>query len=196
MGFFASRPIYVATDEGEERAVVPDWFGPPRGVLPGYAPSRAVVFRTHEAILIAGRFDVYRTGVEFTLELQLRDDDEMLDVPWERHRHRARRSGDEELPDDFMRFGVLFADGSSWSNVDAAFPSETEPPTGPLVLSRGGGGGDGSWMMNQWLWPLPPTGSLTFIAEWPKYHVDECRATVDAGQIREAATQVENLWTP
>jgi len=134
--------------------------------------------------------------VEFTLELQLRNDDEMFEVPWElHHRHRGRRSADEDLPDDFMRFGVLFADGSSWSNVDAVFPSPSEPPTGPLVMSRGGGGGGGSWVMNQWLWPLPPDGSLTFIAEWPKYHVDESRATVDAGRIREAVTQVEDLWT-
>lgn len=189
--------MHVAADEDESQPVQPDWFGPPRGVLPGYAPTRAVVFRTDEAILIAGRFDVYRTGVEFTLELQVRNEDEIYDVPWElQHRHGLRRSADGELPEEFLRLGVLYADGSSWSNVDAFVMPGSEPPAGPLMMSRGGGGGGGSWTMNQWLWPLPPEGPLTFIAEWPKYGIVECSAAVDAGEIRAAAARVEDLWTP
>jgi hypothetical protein len=158
-----------------------------------------VVFRTEQAILLVGRFDVYRTGVEFTIEVQLRDvdeDDELMDVPWERHRRHRRLAPDDALPDEFMRFGVVFADGSSWSNVDAVFPSMTEAPSAPFVMSRRGGGGDGNWAMDQWLWPLPPDGPLTFIAEWPKFGISETSASVDGGEIRAAAETVEELWTP
>ena len=123
MGFFAGRPRIVATEHADERRFEPEWFGPPSGVLPGYVPTRAVVFRTEQAILLVGRFDVYRTGVEFTIEVQVRDidadDDELMDVPWERHGRRRRPEPDDPLPDQFMRFGIVFADGSSWSNLDA-----------------------------------------------------------------------------
>lgn len=144
--------------------------------------------------MLAGRFDVYRTGVEFTIELQLReDDDELMNMPWELH--GGRRQRDDVLPDDFMRLGVVFADGSSWSNIDSVFPTSDEPPPGPFMMPRGGGGGGASWAMNQWLWPLPPAGPLTFIAEWPKYRIGESTATVDAHELRESAERAEDLWT-
>ena len=49
--------------------------------------------------------------------------------------------------------------------------------------------------MNQWLWPLPPDGPLTFIAEWPKFGIGETSVSVDGGEIRAAAETVEDLWT-
>ena len=99
------------------------------------APAETpVVFRTEQVILLVGRFDVYRTGVEFTIEVQVRDidadDDELMDVPWERH-GRRRRPTDDPLPDQFMRFGIVFADGSRWRNFDARFPSFNEEPSYP-----------------------------------------------------------------
>jgi hypothetical protein len=168
--------------------------GPPKGWLPGYVPDRAVVFRTRDAILIAGPFDVYPTGAEFKFELQLRDEaDELSELPWAfRHRRPER---DDDLPDELLRLGVIYADGSSWSNLDSLeHPLTDDPPTGPVVLMRGGGGASGRWVMNQWLWPLPPDGPLTFVAEWPQYGVSESRSAVDGGKIRAAAEHAENLW--
>lgn len=194
MGFFAGRPRHVPDDEVQAPQAMPEWFGPPRGVMPGYAPTRAVVFRTDDVILIAGRFDVYRTGVEFSLQLQVRIEDDTYDIPWELH-HRHGRAPDGELPDEFLRFGIQFADGSAWSNIDDGFPMPPTPPTGPVVVGQGGGGGGGSWAMNYWLWPLPPEGPLTFVAEWPKHQIAECSATVDASEIRQAVAHVEDLWS-
>lgn len=193
MSFFTSRPK-PPIEEPVAQPVEPEWFGPPRGVLPGYAPERAVVFRTDDAILVAGRFDVFPSGAEFTLELQLRvDDEDLMEMPWERHRRRPRVG--TELPDDFLRLGILFADGSSWTNLDNGFPQFDERPSGPVVMSRGGGGGGGRWSMDQWMWPLPPDGPLTFIAEWPKYGVAESRGSVDAGALRDAAKEAQVLWS-
>jgi hypothetical protein len=82
VGFFVGRPRFVAREPGWYP--VPEWLGPPQGWLPGYAPERAVVFRTNDAVLIAGRFDVYPSGAEFTLQLELRvPDDERTFMPWE-----------------------------------------------------------------------------------------------------------------
>lgn len=59
----------------------------------------------------------------------------------------------------------------------------------------GGGGGGSSWSMAYWLWPLPPVGPLSFIAEWPAYGIGESRATVDAGALRREAEHADVLWT-
>jgi len=48
--------------------------------------------------------------------------------------------------------------------------------------------------MNHWLWPMPPDGPLTFVAEWPKYAITETRAAVDGTRIRAAAERATNLW--
>ena len=49
--------------------------------------------------------------------------------------------------------------------------------------------------MNQWSWPLPPDGPLTFIAEWPALGVGETVVAVDAGELRHAALRAEVVWT-
>ena len=100
----------------------------------------------------------------------------------------------DELSDDFLRLGVVYADGSSWSNDDAVFPSDDQPPASPFLMSRGGGGGGDSDATNQWLWPLPPEGPLTFVAEWPRFAVPESTASVDAGELRRAAELAQDLW--
>ncbi|HZB41146.1 MAG TPA: hypothetical protein VE487_09285 [Ilumatobacter sp.] len=53
------------------------------------------MFRTDEAILIAGRFDAYPTGAEFTLQLELREpEDERTFLPWEFHSRPPARDED------------------------------------------------------------------------------------------------------
>jgi hypothetical protein len=68
-------------------------------------------------------------------------------------------------------------------------------PTGPFVTGRGGSGGGDSWEMDYWMWPLPPEGSLTFVASWPAYGVSESTAELDATEIRARAWDAEMLWS-
>jgi hypothetical protein len=199
VGFFVDRPRYTPPEPAWQPQQIPEWSGAPRGWLPGYAPERAVVFRTDDLILIAGRFDVYPTGAEFTWQLEMRVPEDGRtcgpSMPFEPRGWPLER--DEDLPDDLLRLGVIFADGSSWSNLDGPtfFKPIDEPPTGPISHIHGGGGGGGGWVMNAWLWPLPPDGPLTFVAEWPKYGIPESRADVDGGRVRAAAAYAEQLWS-
>lgn len=113
----------------------PEWMDPPRGVLPGHSTQRAVLFKTEDEFLVVHRILAYPNGVEFSLSLFLRDpSDRMIDVPWELH-FPPRSDG---LPDDFLRFGILFSDSSKWTNLDWEFPSEDEEPTGPTLWPRRG----------------------------------------------------------
>ena len=44
------------------------------------------------------------------------------------------------------------------------------------------------------MWPLPPVGPLTLVAEWPAYGVAEARAAVDATELRARAAEAETIW--
>jgi hypothetical protein len=116
----------------------------------------------------------------------------LSNVPWEPH-HRTRST--DALSDDLLQLGILYPDGSTWSNLDARYADFESAPSAPFVMSRGGGGGGNSWSMEQWLWPLPPAGALTFIAEWPRYRIAETRAVIDATALRAAADSAVHLWT-
>ncbi len=190
MSFFDERPPPEETRPTEPPP--PEWAGPPPGVLPGLSPLRVVIFRTELACLVAQNFRAYPTGVEFALHLYLRGGKELrLDEPWGFH---PPLPPGEPLRDDFLRLGLLFPDGTKWTNVAARPGWRGDPPAPPVVLSRGGGGGDHRWHFEFWMWPLPPEGPLTVVAEWPVGGVPETSVVVDGGAIRAAAAGAEILW--
>lgn len=195
MAFFDIPLQPPAPSELQPQLSQPPWFGPPQGVIPGYSPQRAVIFRTESAILMAGQFVVYPAGVEFTLSLSLAPQaEEWFDCPWELH-HHPRRGHSIPPPEDLLRFGILYPDGSKWTNLLRSFPAPEEEPVGPVVMHRGGGGGGNSWKMAYWLWPLPPDGPLTFVAQWPALGVEESSASIDGSALRQAATEAEVVWS-
>jgi hypothetical protein len=173
----------------------PVWSGPPRGVLPGYSAQKAVVFKTDDTLLIVHRFLVSPNGVEFSLTLLLRDTSyELEDIPWELRGHPGRRLRGDSIPDEFLRFGMLFSDGTKWTNLDWRYPSLDEEPSGPVVSGRGGGRGGDEREMGYWVWPLPPEGKMTFVASWPVRNLPEERAELDASELRERAEDAVIIW--
>ena len=97
------------------------------------------------------------------------------------------------LPDDFLRFGVEFADGAKATNLPGP-PGPPGEPAGPLLLQRGGGGGGSRWDQTYWVWPLPPPGPLAFVCEWPAEEISLTRAEIDAELVLGAAAKAEILW--
>lgn len=189
MSFFDISAPDPEPEEPEPAA--PVWAGPSERVLPAISTQRAILARTDEVLLSVDRFLVYPTGIAFTLMLLRRSDHVCHDnVPWEMF---GRPVGDE-LPDDFMRFGLLFADGTTWTNVGDRFPRPDGEVTGPVVIGQGGGGGGRSWRMRYWTWPLPAPGDLTFVVSWPAEGIDEQRAKVDGREFHQLLGQTEQIW--
>lgn len=98
-----------------------------------------------------------------------------------------------------LRLGVELADGTRLG-TGAEFPPpyrESEPD-GPVLVNHGGGGGGGPdrWDLTTtlWLWPLPPEGELSLVAEWRSRGIPESRVLLDATAIRSAAAGVQPLW--
>jgi hypothetical protein len=86
---------------------------------------------------------------------------------------------------------LLLSDGTRVVSGRAHGESE---PTGPILQPRGGGGTTHSQFFRWWAWPLPPTGPLEFICQWPMYEIAETRASIDAQLILDAAQRSVRLW--
>ena len=109
--------------------------------------------------------------------------------------HRPRRG--REIPSEFLRFGVEFADGRRATNIGGCFArrsAQAEPPEGPVLLEHGGSGGGTHWDQTYWVWPLPPPGRVTFACEWPVQRVPLTRIDIDAAAIVDASKRAVTLW--
>lgn len=189
MAFF-KEPEPVEPPPRPER---PEWAGPPYGVLPVASTHRAVLAHTSEVFVCLDDFRSYPNGVHFAMKILLRE-------PKLSHRSEVEMPMGppvDAMTDDLIRFGVSFADGSKWTNLDE-HPRFGDPHdgafNGPVVLSQGGGGGHGEWRFLYWMWPLPPTPAMTFVVSWPAQGIDEAKVDVDTNEIRAAANEAEVVW--
>jgi hypothetical protein len=169
----------------------PAWFKPDDVLGAGVAVG-LLIGRNAEAAVAVTQLTAYQTGFEFTVGIVTRLEDRRHRISWALH-HPL--DDDEPLPDDFVRLGLQFSDGGVATNVPGRpFPDIDGEPTGPILLPDGGGGGGRRYDMTFWVWPLPPPGPVTFVCEWPAFHLSESRAEVDAGLILDASARAIRLW--
>ena len=182
MGFFDSFP---ATPAPAEQPPPPPWFGPPPRGFGGYVKARLVLVNTPSALLVVDRLLAFPSGLEFTtLAAQRQGPTDAADpFRWD-SRHRET----PDPPPDVVRLAIVFSDGQIASNLLDRHWGE-EPPRGPVVGSFSGQGHRGHWERRWWLWPLPPTGPVKFVIEWPSEGVPETSAVVEAEQLHAAAAE-------
>lgn len=208
VGFFESRSTLPVP------ATVPPIEWPSEDILPGVVAEEMLLGRSASAAVAVGRFLGYPTGFGFTLMVRLvepptrvavglvepparvafrtphrsfRFDDTGFphSLSWGRQR---RRAGQEDLPADLLRVGVVFGDGRTVTNLDAEGVG-TGAPAGALnaQLELIGGGGPRQWDFQVWVQPLPPPGPLGLVCEWPAKGMHTWRAEIDAARLLEAA---------
>jgi hypothetical protein len=164
-------------------------------VLPGVVAIELVVAQSEQAAVCVSRLAGYPTGFEFELRTMVAPGadpalDPMLFGP---HRMRARQAAGHDRADQELRFGVQFSDGGKATNTGIAGRLD-EPPVGPVMHSGGGGGGGGDWRQTEWVWPLPPPGSLWFVCQWPAAGIPLSRAEIDAGTILDASARARTIF--
>jgi hypothetical protein len=194
MSFFEPPPSPPAAAYRAVAVSPPAWIGPPHNVLPGIAPVQLLIARTDETVVAIAGLQSYPAGFSFTLSLRLRN----LAVREELRSPYPFDGTDLEgdpLADDFLRFGVQFADGRKATTLDRPpYNPEARAPDRPLLRQHGGGGGGAAWDMEYWMWPLPPPGPFAFVCEWSGRGIAESRAEIDAASILEAAGRAVTLW--
>lgn len=172
---------------------MPEWLGPPARTMPGFSSQMGTIFKTSDAMLVVRGFEVYATGVQFTLELWVRDDRSPISLhEWFGERGTAPLA-------TMLWFGVMLADGSAWTNVDPLDRPDdhswfAEQPVQPTLTPQGGGGSPDHAVMRFWLWPLPPEGSVTFVAEWPQRGIPESTAVIDGAELRHVVEGASLIW--
>jgi len=167
----------------------------PEAVIPGVVTAQFLLARTEATAIAITGLSAYPTGFGFVLTAALRREDRRGQAF--RHGLHSHWPGDtsEPLPDEFLRLGVRFADGSVATNLDRrALPPPNADPAGPILRPDGGGGGGRRYDMHYWVWPLPPPGPLTFVCQWPAHEIPESHAETDAQQILDAAGRAIRLW--
>jgi hypothetical protein len=191
-GFF--EPPREPTAPEPQRYRMPPWFGAPRGTLPGVVAFEQVLAQTDKVAVCVARLAAYPTGFEFDVVTMAAEDQNELDPLMFHHRHRLHRGATDEIPPEMLRFGVQFPDGSKATNT-VGFHHDRQPPAGPVMHAGGGGGGGGSWRQTQWVWPLPPPGTLTLVCEWPAMEIPVTRSELDAQLILDAAKRAQVIFS-
>lgn len=186
MGFFDQLPEPATPPPQPAR---PAWARPETS-LPGIVPDNFMLARTGELAIAVGDLLAYPNGFEFAVTVFLRE-------PL-RGRHAfgpdgfLGRFGGGPVPDDFLRLGLRFADGTVVTNLDAGPPESGE--RGPRLVPEGGSGGMRRHEQRFWVWPLPPPGSIDVVCQWPARGVPETSLTLDAGPVLDAARRAVTVF--
>lgn len=197
--FFEPPPPLPEPPQRPERR---PWAGARDAVIGRTVALNLVIGRSDKAALWIPAVTAFPDGFEFDVELRGRIDEEEFGHPFfvAHHPRRRRRTPEEGLDPELLRLGIQFSDGRKATNIEnrMRFPmpgEPDEPPEGPVLFPRGGGGGDGRWSQGFWVWPLPPEGPLAFVCEWPAADIPETRNDIDSALVRNAAAEAEILWS-
>jgi hypothetical protein len=162
-------------------------WNPPEAELPGLVPIDTLHFaRSEQAAVAITGISAYARGFEFFLARRIRPGTPGLDQDPTPEMRRRRLRDAEDFP-----VSVQFSDGRQAISSGSHDDSE---PTGPILQRRGGGGTSHSQLLRWWVWPLPPSGQLEFICQWPVYGIGETRVSVDAQLIIDTARRSVQLW--
>ena len=163
----------------------------------GVVPLELVVARSDDAVVLIAGLSAFPDGLELTLKSYLRKGvrrsrGHRFDHPMMWH---GLRDSNEPVPEGFLRFGIAWPDGGRATNLDGLgppWPDATVPTHG--LEAHGGGGSDREWKQEYWLWPLPETGELSIVVEWPAFGIEETATKVDSALIIEAAVRARAVW--
>jgi hypothetical protein len=185
MGFFDDvLPRDDWATSPERQTVQPPHLGPPQGwVLPTVLPAVRVLGRSDNARIALVGVRCWPDGVSLDVHLMCR----------QVAGSKGRRIGD--IGNDWaFRFGVLTSDGRRAAARE--FPPVRHQTDGSSLVLRPnfGGGGRFHRRWEFYLWPLPPKGRLTMVADWPAEGIPETYTELDAGEIRSAAARAVVVW--
>jgi hypothetical protein len=161
----------------------------PRSWVGGHLSWHIQLIETEDIYVVLSDFSAFPSGVEFTLRTTFHPG---------RIRVSERPSG-LGRPGWFLgaaddgRLGVGLADGRKTA-TGLLSRSPTQEREGPLIIpGRIGPDSIDRMSASFWLWPLPPTGPITFAAEWPYQGIDERAVTLDAHELVMASRKAEEV---
>lgn len=190
-----SVPLHEDLDDGMQQ---PEWLKPPEDELPGIVPVELIIGRSDQAAVMLTGMRAFTRGVAMSLHVRTRAPVKHLDLHEQVFYGPYRHDQDEEWQRSRLQWGFEFADGRRATNVDA-MPDLATPeraPARPVLMGRGGGGGDQTVDRDYWLWPLPPRGEVKIVCQWLQLGIQPTTSHIDGEQLVLAATRAQSIWTP
>ncbi|MCC9309421.1 hypothetical protein LN042_20445 [Kitasatospora sp. RB6PN24] len=164
--------------------------------MPACLSFEHLLVHTENLAVFVNNLRAYPDGVEFAVHVRRSRDAGLAHPPWlaspfERHAPFAD-GADGRGADRYLRFGVQYADGRrAQADRFHRLGSSMEPP---LVTYGSGGGGEGRWDQDVWIWGLPQEGSITVVYSWLAENVPEASFVLDGQELRTAASRARVLW--
>ena len=183
MRFFRKQPPPVPK---LARRVPRPWHQP-QAEFPGIVPIDSLQFdRSEQAAIAITGLSAYTTGFEIFVTCLIRPDAPSLDADPMPGAPRATPAARQ-----YFQLSLQLANGSK---VIGGRPHGDAEPTGPILWPGGGGGTSHYRHLRWWAWPLPPTGPLEFICQWPMVGIGETRVGMDAQLILDASQRSVRVW--
>lgn len=194
--FFPDPAPPIENSDDDEKQ--PVWLNPPEDELPGIVPVELIIGRSDKAAVMLTGMRAFTTGLAMTVHVRTRKRlkghdliDEVFDGPY-------RHDQDDEWRRSRLKWGFEFADGRRATSIDA-WPDLAKPeatPDHPVLMGRGGEGGDRTVDRDYWLWSLPPEGAIKVVCQWPQLGIGPTTSHLDGDQFVEAAIRAQSIWTP
>jgi hypothetical protein len=163
--------------------------------------SELLLARSERAAVYVAYIDAYPEGFELEIrastsvaydELRREGDDSGPDV-FGRHGPMVEEKRDA-IPPQLLRIGVQFADGRTATNIGG----HDRPVGGPVLWPLTGGGsgraGESRFHQGYWISPLPPSGTVAVVCEWPAVDIPLSRQEVDAQSVLDAADRAREMF--
>lgn len=190
------------------RPGLPAWYAPPAPEMGALMVSGLALSRNPNVAITLPTIQAFSTGCLMSVNIVMRrhtlsrDDFQALQISVFPHMITGVSAG--RLPDNLLRFGVRFADGSKATTVGQRFDRTQLPqdtPPGPRlsllfggVSMRSGDEDAGVITTELWLWPLPPRETFELGVEWPVGGIDLSFVDLDGAAIVSAAQQSVPYW--
>jgi hypothetical protein len=94
-----------------------------------------------------------------------------------------------------VQLGVMYDDGRRGETSSGPDPRAlVTSPERIFIMPRGGHGGPRRLDQSFWIYPLPRSGPITFIARWSDVGLDEQRQEMDSEALLAAAANNSPMW--
>ncbi|MFF5242661.1 hypothetical protein ACFY3V_00180 [Streptosporangium sp. NPDC000095] len=187
----------------------PAWYAPPAEEMGAAVTSDLLLARTPNVAVALPTIRAFTTGCLLDVEIVMRrrslppDDFQALQMSV--FPHMISSVSARGLPDNLLRFGVRFADGTKATTVGQRFDLAglpQDPPASPQLSwllggtsLRSGDNDEGSlFNIGLWLWPSPPPETFELGVEWPDGGIELSITPLDGAAIVSAAERSVPYW--
>jgi hypothetical protein len=161
----------------------------PHDELPAGILAEPIICQSAEAVVQMRDIRAYSAGWDFNLLVKTRRPQTILEDLNE------NLGESRSLPDEALRFRVVFADGREADNVEGAYARKDLSGRPPVLLETDEASiGDSEATYHFLTAPLPPPGALHVECEWPAMGIRMTRSKLPASQLLDAAAHSKKLW--